>query len=73
MDEQKVKARLLEENEDFRRTYEEHQKLEQEIATLRGKPHLTEAEALGERELKKKKLALKDKLYRMMAEAGEGL
>jgi len=72
MDEQKLKERLLEENEEFRKTYEEHQNLEREIEKLRGNPYPTEAQALGERELKKRKLVLKDKMYRMMAEFGKG-
>ncbi len=73
MDEQKMKERLLEENEEFRKAYEEHQELERKIGDLRGKPHPTETDVLGERELKKRKLALKDRMYRMMSEAGKGV
>jgi uncharacterized protein YdcH (DUF465 family) len=73
MDEQKLKERLLEESEEFRKAYEEHQELERKIGDLRGKPHPTETDALGERELKKRKLALKDRMYRMMSEAGKGV
>ncbi len=73
MDEKRLKRRLLEENEEFRKTFEEHQSLEREIEKIRGNPHPTEAESFDERELKKKKLVLKDKLYRMMADFGKGL
>ncbi len=73
MNEQELKSRLLEENEDFRRTYEDHQSLEREIEKLRGKPYPTEADSLDERDLKKKKLALKDRMYRMMADYRKGL
>ena len=73
MDEQKVRERLLEESEEFRKAFEEHQRLERQIESLRGRPYPTETEVFGERELKKRKLALKDKMYRMMSEAGKGV
>lgn len=68
MDEQALKELLLKENAEFRRAHDDHQACEQALDALRGKGHLTPADADEERELKKKKLALKDRMYRLMAE-----
>jgi hypothetical protein len=68
MDEQAVKELLLRENADFRRAHEDHQACEKALDILRGQGHLSPAEADEERELKKKKLALKDRMYRLMAD-----
>lgn len=69
MDESVLKERLILENAEFRKLNEEHQKLERTLAVLSGKPHLTEDERLEERELKKRKLALKDRMYRIMTDS----
>lgn len=66
MDEKTLRERLLEESEEFRRLVEEHRQCEERLDFLRHKGALTEEEALEERLLKKKKLALKDKMYLMM-------
>jgi len=66
MNEQRLKERLLEESEEFRRLFEEHRQCEERLEFLRHKGALTEEEAMEERLLKKKKLALKDKMYLMM-------
>lgn len=68
MDEQEVKELLLRENAEFRRAYEDHQTCEKAIDALRGKSHPSPADADEEREFKKKKLALKDRMYRLMAD-----
>lgn len=68
MDEQALKELLLKENAEFRRAHEDHQACERALEGLRRKGHLTPADADEERELKKKKLALKDRMYRLMAE-----
>lgn len=68
MDEQEVKELLLRENAEFRRAYEDHQAFEKAIDTIRSKGHLSPADADEERELKKQKLALKDRMYRLMAD-----
>jgi uncharacterized protein YdcH (DUF465 family) len=68
MDEQELKALLLRESADFRRTHDDHQACESALDAIRGKSYLTPAEADEERELKKKKLALKDRMYRLMSE-----
>ncbi len=68
MDEQEVKELLLRENAEFRRAYEDHQACEKAIDAIRGKSQPSPADADEEREFKKKKLALKDRMYRLMAD-----
>ena len=68
MDEKALKELLLRENTDFRGLYKEHQACEKRLENLRGKGFLTGVEELEVRELKKRKLALKDRMYLMMAE-----
>lgn len=66
MDERQLKEFLLQENEKFRQAYEEHQRLEKELDELIKKGYLTAAEELKEKQLKKRKLALKDQMYMIM-------
>jgi uncharacterized protein YdcH (DUF465 family) len=68
MDEQEVKELLLRENAEFRRAHDDHQACEKAIDAIRGKGHVSPTDADEERELKKKKLALKDRMYRLMAD-----
>jgi uncharacterized protein YdcH (DUF465 family) len=68
MDEQEVKELLLRENAEFRRTYEDHQACEKALDEIRVKSHPSPADADEEREFKKKKLVLKDRMYRLMAD-----
>ncbi|MGB7295688.1 MAG: YdcH family protein [Candidatus Aminicenantales bacterium] len=68
MNEQALKDLMLRENEDFRKLYEEHQECEKRLEILQIKSVLSEGEKIEERELKKRKLALKDRMYLMMAE-----
>ena len=68
MDEKALKEQLLRENAEFRRLYKEHQACEKRLEDLQDKGFLTEEEKLEERELKKRKLAIKDRMYLMMAE-----
>jgi uncharacterized protein len=68
MDEQAIKELLLKENAEFRRAHDDHGACETALDALRVKPYLSPAEADEERELKKKKLALKDRMYRLMAD-----
>ena len=70
MNETELKKLLIEKNEEFRKAYEEHQMCEKELAKIRGKTFLSEGDTLVERDLKKKKLALRDKMYRMMHDYG---
>lgn len=71
MDEEKLKETLLRENRGFRKAFEDHRTCELELERLRLKARLTEADALAERDLKKRKLALKDRMYRIMQEYGK--
>jgi uncharacterized protein YdcH (DUF465 family) len=72
MDEHALKELLLSENEDFRKLHEQHQDCEKRLEILQIKSFLSEQEKLEERELKKQKLALKDKMYLMMVEFRKG-
>ncbi|MBN1271795.1 MAG: DUF465 domain-containing protein [Candidatus Aminicenantes bacterium] len=63
MEEDKIKERLLKENEEFRKAYEEHQKHEKALRIIGKKPYLTEEDQIKEKNIKKQKLALKDKMY----------
>ncbi len=73
MDENEIRERLLSENGEFRRIYEEHRRYDERLAGLRAKSHLTDEERIEESRLKKQKLALKDKMYRMMADYKKAL
>ncbi|MCK7470574.1 MAG: DUF465 domain-containing protein [Desulfomicrobium escambiense] len=68
MDEQALKELLLRENPEFRRAHDDHQACEKALDAIRAKAYLSPAEADEERELKKKKLALKDRMYRLMSD-----
>jgi uncharacterized protein YdcH (DUF465 family) len=68
MDELALKELMLGENEEFRKFHEEHQECEKRLEILQMKSFLSEKEKVEERELKKRKLALKDKMYLMMTE-----
>ena len=71
MDEQELKAALARDNVEFRKILDDHRTCELELEKIRAKTPFGEAEALAERELKKRKLALKDRMYRIMAEYGK--
>jgi uncharacterized protein len=66
MGENELKELLLKENEEFRKLHEEHQSCEKKLEIFKGKSFLTEDEKLEEREIKKRKLALKDRMYALM-------
>ena len=68
MDEAKIKAHLLENDQEFRKAFDKHQKLEKKLYKFQDKNFLTEEEKVKEKQLKKKKLLLKDKMYFMMTE-----
>ena len=73
MREKELKERLLKENEEFRKANRLHQQYEKKLDKLKAKNFLTEAEKLQEKEMKKKKLALKDKMYYLMIEYKKSL
>jgi len=67
MNEKALKDRLLAEDPEFRRIFTLHKECERELERFARKAHLTDPEQQSVRELKKKKLALKDKMYGIMA------
>ncbi|MBN2266280.1 MAG: DUF465 domain-containing protein [Candidatus Aminicenantes bacterium] len=68
MNEQEVKELLLKQNAEFRRAHDDHQACDLALTAIRAKSHRSPADADEERELKKKKLVLKDRMYRLMAD-----
>lgn len=73
MREEELKKLLLKENEEFRKASKLHQQYEKKLEKLKAKSFLTEAEKQEEKELKKKKLILKDKMYFLMSEYKKSL
>lgn len=68
MEEMKIKELLLKENEEFRKAFNQHQKLEKKLVKFQSKDFLSDEEKWQEIQLKKKKLMLKDKMYSLMTE-----
>jgi uncharacterized protein YdcH (DUF465 family) len=68
MNEDKIKEILLKESDEFRKVFEEHQRCEQVLAELQSRGFLSDEEKVQEKLLKKKKLGLKDEMYRMILE-----
>lgn len=68
MEENELKEVMIKENEEFRKAYQKHQQCEKRLEEFKKKGFLTEEDKLKEKELKKKKLALKDKMYYLMTE-----
>jgi hypothetical protein len=68
MDEDKIKAYLLENDQEFRKAFDQHQKLKKKLSKFQANNFLTEEEKVEEKQMKKKKLLLKDKMYFMMTE-----
>ena len=62
MKDEEVMQQLWEENEEFRQLKEEHTWFHRKVEDLDKKSFLTPAEQVQREELKKKKLALKDKM-----------
>ncbi|UCE20691.1 MAG: DUF465 domain-containing protein [Candidatus Aminicenantes bacterium] len=73
MREKELKEQLLKESEEFKKANQLHQQYEKKLDKLKAKNYLTEAEKQEEKELKKKKLALKDKMYYLMIEYKKSL
>jgi len=61
-----VKASLLRTDDAFRQLVSEHQELDQRIHNLSGMTYLTEQQRYEEAALKKRKLALKDRIQAMV-------
>jgi hypothetical protein len=67
MKEEKIKGLLLQPDEEFRKIFQEHQKCQEALAELQAKSFLNEEEKLLEKQLKKKKLRLKDEMYQIIS------
>ena len=63
---EEVMQQLWEENEEFRQLKEEHSWFHRKVEDLDKKSFLTPTERMQREELKKKKLALKDKMEAIM-------
>jgi uncharacterized protein YdcH (DUF465 family) len=59
---EEIRQTLAREDEEFRHWFEEHHQYEDRLAQLQQKPALTPAEEIEEKQLKKKKLWLKDQM-----------
>ena len=59
---QDLRAVLLQSNEEFHHLFDQHHELEDRLNQLISKPHLSDPDLLEEAELKKRKLALKDRM-----------
>jgi uncharacterized protein YdcH (DUF465 family) len=60
------RSMLLQTDDEFRQLAARHKELEQRLAELGGKPHLTEPEHLEQATIKKRKLQLKDRMEDMV-------
>ena len=67
MKDDEVTQRLMDENAEFRQLKEEHNWFHRKVEDLDKKSFLTPTERQQREELKKKKLALKDKMETIMA------
>lgn len=73
MEEKELKKIMLKESDEFRKAYQKHQQYEKKLEDFKKKGFLSEEDKLKEKELKKKKLALKDKMYYLMTEHRKSL
>jgi len=67
MDESQVKEYLLQTDQEFRKLAEEHKSFERQLQELQQKPHLNHQDQVHETILKKKKLALKDRMQMLIS------
>jgi len=67
-----LRERLMLENAEFRKLAAEHQACDQQLTELESKHYQSEEDKLTQKNLKKKKLALKDQMYAMMQEYRKG-
>jgi len=63
---EEAKEILKRENEDFARIYQKHRQLDAEVTVLEERRYLTPEEEVREKQLKKDKLRLKDKMAEMV-------
>ncbi|TKJ29308.1 hypothetical protein CEE39_09285 [bacterium (candidate division B38) B3_B38] len=63
-----IRKQLMRENKQFKRLYNKHQDYEQRLEKLSCRLYLNEKERIKEKNLKKQKLLLKDKMEKMLRE-----
>ena len=73
MDEKELKQRLSRENPEFKKALDLHQQYEQRLQELSDKGYMTDEEEREQKELKKKKLVLKDRMYSWMTQYQKSL
>ena len=66
MKDQEIAEKMLKENEEFRKTSEEHHKLDEVLAEMDKKVYLTPEEEIERKKLQKQKLLKKDMLAEMI-------
>ncbi len=66
MRETEIKELLINNNAEFKKIYDEHQNYEKELDKFKEKHYLTNNEEILIKEIKKKKLRLKDKMQEMI-------
>ncbi len=66
MNDEVLVKKLVQENEEFRKLYEEHLELKAKIAEFESKHYLTAEEEMEKKRLQKIKLAGKDKMFEML-------
>jgi uncharacterized protein YdcH (DUF465 family) len=67
-----LRERLMQENAEFRKLAAEHQTCDQQLTELESRHYQNEEDKLLQKNLKKKKLALKDQMYAIMQEHRKG-
>jgi uncharacterized protein YdcH (DUF465 family) len=67
MDETQVKDYLIENDQEFRRLAEEHRQFERQLQELHTKTSHNDEDQFQETVLKKRKLAIKDQMQRMIS------
>lgn len=60
-------GRLVDDNDELRSLYEEHLRLEKDLAKLNGRLHLSTDEERTKRDIQKRKLAGKDRIMAILA------
>lgn len=66
MENRDISQILYEQNQEFRSLFEEHRTLENRLSELSSRLYLSDKEQVEEVTLKKKKLALKDRMQELM-------
>lgn len=61
-----IREQLMRENKQFRRLYNKHRDYEQRLEELSRRLYLNEKERIEEKNIKKQKLLLKDKMEKML-------